>query len=97
MTSFYKWLVHKWGRAPEPTLADAYNAAFKNEHGARVLQHLLDSVYCTVYEGNDPIMCVTHNARRTVVHEILTNIDIGEHPEKYIITPGQLAEVLDGR
>lgn len=80
---FWEWMQRKWVGS-EPSLNASYRACFTgNEHGARVLQHLLDSVYCSVYEGRDPIECVIHNARRTVVHEILQNVDIAENPLKY--------------
>jgi copper oxidase (laccase) domain-containing protein len=40
-------------------------------------------VYCTIYEGTDPIAAATHNGRRSLVQEILENIDLAEQPEKY--------------
>jgi len=84
-TRLFVWLKNKWASAPlgDPTLVHAYHAAFSNEHGVRVLQHLLDRIYFRVYEGKDPNEALVHNARRTVVQEILENIDMGEHPEKY--------------
>jgi hypothetical protein len=57
--------------------------AFSTGPGQQVLKHLLDNVYCTVYEGTDPQAALVHNARRTVVQEILLNIDAGDSPDKY--------------
>jgi hypothetical protein len=37
------------------------------------MQHLLDNIFCTVYEGSEPDGAVIHNARRAVVLEILQN------------------------
>jgi len=44
---------------------------------------LLDAVYCTVYEGRDPIEAAMHTGRRSLVQEILENIDLAESPDKY--------------
>ena len=82
---FLEWMFHKWQGA-DAQLVESYRVTFSGEHGTRVLQHLLDSVYCTIYEGNDPNEAVAHNARRSVVHEILANIDIAEHPERYRVS-----------
>jgi len=79
---FVQWLRRKW-LGQDPSLFHSYQHAFSSADGAAVLQHLLDSVYCTVYEGTDPQAALAHNARRTVVHEILTNIDLAENPLKY--------------
>jgi hypothetical protein len=76
------WLHRLW----QPTLPEtiqAYDATFSSYHGQVVLQHLLDNVYCTVYAGTDPNAALVHNARRTVVQEILENIDIARNPMKY--------------
>jgi hypothetical protein len=84
-----RWLQNKWrppvetGDQAERAIAFAYHATFGSLHGQIVLQHLMDNVYCTVYEGNDSILATAHNARRSVVHEILVRIDQGEHPLKY--------------
>ena len=78
-----EWLKRKWLRMVEPDLVKSYHATFASLHGQRVLQHLLDSVYFTVYEGTDANTALVHNARRGVVQEILENIDAGEHPDKY--------------
>ena len=65
--------------------ANSYLVAFtQTEHGRRVLQHLMDEIYCTVYEGKDPNEALAHNARRSVVHEIITNIDLAQFQQRYI-------------
>jgi len=68
----------------DPDLTKSYHLTFATAHGQLVLQHLLDNVYYTVYEGLDPNAALVHNARRGVVQEILENIDIGEHTDKYV-------------
>jgi hypothetical protein len=77
-----QWLTKLWQPTIPETL-EAYNIAFSTYHGQLVLQHLMDSVYCQVYTGIDPNAALVHNARRTVVHEILENIDGARHPQKY--------------
>jgi hypothetical protein len=76
-------------------LVRAYHATFASPQGQLVLQHLLDTVYFSVYEGKDHHEAAVHNARRSVVHEILLNIDIGEHPEKYVSTVSTKAEEIE--
>ena len=83
MKSFYEWFTRRWERKPDPVLLESFRVTFQSEHGRRVLQHLMDKVYCTFYEGTDPIAAAAHNGRRSLVHEILENIDIAEHPDKY--------------
>lgn len=83
MKRFSEWLAHKWGRKQEADLAEAYRATFQTFHGQRVLNHLLDNVYCSIYEGKDAIEGATHNGRRSVIHEILEVLDQAEHPEKF--------------
>jgi hypothetical protein len=56
---------------------------FSTGPGQQVLKHLLDNVYCTIYEGTDPQAALVHNGRRSVVHEILLAIDTGDSPDKY--------------
>jgi hypothetical protein len=80
-----KYFRRKWQSQELKTLARAYYVTFNNVHGQQVLQHLLDTVYFSVYEGKDPHEAALHNARRCVVNEILVNIDIGENPAKYEI------------
>jgi hypothetical protein len=78
-----QWLTRKWSREAGPTLAESYRVTFTGLHGERVLQHLMDGVYCSVYEGKDPIEAAHHNGRRSVVQEILENLDLAEQPQKY--------------
>lgn len=80
---FTEWLTRKWDRSPQPLLAQDYQVCFSTPHGQRVLTHLLDQVYCQIYEGTDPIAAATHNGRRSLVHEILENLDVAENPNKY--------------
>ena len=80
---FIEWLGVKWQARAPSELVNAYHAAFMSAPGRLVLQDLLDSVYCTIYEGNDPVTLAAHNGRRSVVHEILENIDIAENPDRY--------------
>lgn len=82
--SIKNWLTYMWrGQEPTRELLQAYQVTFQNQHGAIVLQHLLDEIYCTVYNGTDPNEAIAHNARRSVVHEILVNIDGATRPGKY--------------
>lgn len=92
MKRFKEWLTWKWEKEPDPTLVRSYQVTFSTEHGRRVLQHLMDKVYCTIYEGSDPILMATHNGRRSLLHEILEDIDIAEHPGKYDIKLEQEAQ-----
>lgn len=83
MRVFKRWFTRKWVELLHPNLVRSYYLTFSSMDGQQVLQHLLDHVYCTVYYGTDPNEALAHNARRSVVQEILENIDAGEHPSKY--------------
>jgi len=85
MRRFTEWLTRKWDRNPHPFMAQDYQVTFSTPHGRRVLTHLLDQVYCQIYEGTDPIAAAVHNGRRSLVQEILENIDSAEQPQKYEI------------
>jgi hypothetical protein len=78
-----QWLTRKWQRGHDPKLAQAYQVTFSTIYGQQVLQHLMDNIYCTVYEGKDLMDLAYHNGRRSVIHEILDNLDVAEHPERY--------------
>ncbi len=78
-----EWHGRRWQPQTEEALAKAYLVTFTSPAGQQVLQHLLDSVYCKIYEGVDSAPAVVLNARRSVVQEILENIDRAERPEKY--------------
>ena len=77
------WLVRKWERQPQSTLLQDYLVTFSTPHGRRVLTHLLDQVYCTTYEGQDQVAMAIHTGRRSLVQEILENIDRAEHQDTY--------------
>jgi len=78
-----EWMGFKWDPALDPKLLHSYQATFSNVYGQQVLKHLMDTVYCTVYEGSDPIVMAIHNGKRMVVDEILRNLDAAEYPNKY--------------
>ena len=80
---FRRWTVNKWRGVDEGMLI-SYQATFENTHGDRVLQHLLDSIYCTICTSNDPYELAAHNARRAVVHEILINLQHVETLQKQV-------------
>lgn len=83
--TFVEWFQRKWMPPDEAMLRD-YQHTFSTLHGQRVLQHLMDTVYCTVYEGTDLAEAFAHNARRSVVHDILYNLDRAANPGKYEVT-----------
>jgi hypothetical protein len=83
MMRFTEWLSQKWRRSLDPQLGQAYLITFSTIQGRQVLQHLLDEVYCQTCPVHDPIALATHNGRRSVVQEILENIDLAERPDKY--------------
>lgn len=82
-TRFREWLTRKWQRSLDPMLAESYRVTFGGLHGQRVLHHLIDGVYATVCPSQDPIALAVHNGRRSVVQEILENLDAAESPQKY--------------
>lgn len=83
MRRFTAWLTGKWARQIDPSLLEDYRVVFNTDSGRRVLRHWMDSIYCTTYHGTDPIACATHNGRRSVIQEILENLDRAEQPDKY--------------
>lgn len=76
------WLTRKWSRPNIDELDRAYQVTFSTVYGQMVLQHLLNEVYCQVCPTRDPIDLATHNGRRSLVQEILENIERAEHPPK---------------
>ena len=91
-----EWLPRKWRMRNVEHLSMAYAVTFSTEQGRLVLQDLMDSVYCTIYEGTDPIGVAHHNGQRSVVQMILENIDLGQQPAKYKLMEAQNGS-LDGR
>jgi hypothetical protein len=80
-----RWFGVKWG-ALEVNAQD-YQMTFGSPAGQRVMAHLMDNVYCTIYEGSDPIMAAHHTGRRSVVHEMLEVMDAIENPRKARFNP----------
>lgn len=95
MNRLRQWLVRKWSQPSASTLR-AYHATFSSLDGQIVLNHLFDNVYCTVYEGTDGNAALVHNARRSIIQEILMNIDAGEHPKKYDVTQPEQESLYAG-
>lgn len=88
MRQFRHWLKIKWQRQNPDELRQAYQITFGGLHGQVVLQHLMDTIYCQVYEGTDAQAALVFNARRSVVHEILYNVDMANRPDHYTIPEG---------
>lgn len=88
IAAFRTWLSRKWQRPQVDELSQAYQVTFNGLHGQMVLQHLMDTIYCQVYEGTDAQAALVFNARRSVVHEILYNLDVANRPDHYTITQG---------
>ena len=72
-------------QADEFTIRKAYQVTFNSLHGQLVLQHLFDTIYCQVYEGTDAQAALVFNARRSVIHEILYNVDVATRPDHYTV------------
>ena len=88
-----KWLGRRW-KDYSPvhigiSIRNAYAVTFSGVYGELVLQHLVDSVYCTTYMGSDPILLAAHEGRRSVIQEILELLSEAENPP-------QLERVQDG-
>lgn len=77
------WLTRKWQPVVTDDVLRAYQVTFSTPEGQAVLQHLMDAVYCQVYTGHDPVELATHNGRRSLVQEMLENIDKAANPGKY--------------
>lgn len=80
---FAEWFRHRWVSQEREELLRCYQITFSTPEGQRVLQHLLDNVYCRVYEGSDTNLVLLHNGRRSVIQEILETLDAAEYPDKY--------------
>ncbi len=87
-TTLTAWFARRWQTQDADALRQAYHVTFSGQHGQQVLQHLLDSIYCQVYEGTDAQAALVFNARRAVIHEILYNLDVAQRPQYYGITQG---------
>ena len=85
MPALARWMKHRWMVYTRLELLRAYKVTFNSLHGQMVLQHLLDSVYCDVSPTTSAEDALVHNARRSVVQEILENLDVAEHPSKYTV------------
>lgn len=81
--SIIEWLKHPFEIQDSKDLLDAYNNTFSPLSGQRVIQHLLDSIYCSVYVGTDSIELAYHNGRRSVIQEVLVTLDQARAPQKY--------------
>jgi hypothetical protein len=77
------WLSRKWQPVVTEEVLRAYQITFSTPEGQVVLQHLMDAVYCQIYTGHDPVELAMQNGRRSVVHELLENIDKAANPGKY--------------
>ena len=91
-----EWMGRRWMPVVNKEVTDAFLVTFSTPAGRRVLQHWMDMVYCTVYEGNDPIEGAKHHGRRSVVQETLEIIDQGEHPEKWEVKVETGGEIQHG-
>lgn len=90
-----EWFKQKWRPQKDEDVKQAYVATFSTFHGRMVIEHLITNCYATIYEGNNPIEAAHHNGIRACVHQILENIDQGEHPEKYVVK-AEHADLLEG-
>lgn len=89
LSKIISWLPLKWRLMHTEQTLQAFPATFNSLHGQLVLQYLLDNIYCTVYEGTDPIGLANHNGQRQVVHLILEHIDRAQQPAKYAVMEAQ--------
>ena len=88
IASLTTWFSRKWQTQEPDALRTAYQVTFSGPHGQQVLQHLIDTIYCQVYEGTDAQAALVFNARRAVIHDILYNIDVATRPQHYTLTQG---------
>lgn len=66
-------LSRRWLQQDPYSLQKAYLVTFSTPEGQMVLQDLVDRVYATVCYEQDKL--AAHNGRRSLVHEILQNIE----------------------
>lgn len=83
MTRVTDWLSRKWQTQEQTALLRAYQVTFSTPEGRQVLQHLIDQSYATVCDSNNPIDLAVHNGRRSVIHDLLINLDLADTPDKY--------------
>lgn len=83
MSRLRSWLRRMWQPQDAAQLLRDYHEVFGGPAGQRLLQHWIDSVYATVYDGTSDRQAVLHEGRRSFVHEVLENLDRAENPEKY--------------
>lgn len=76
LRSLTNWYMRRRQRIPDAELIRAYQATFGIGQGQVVLQHLMDTIYCQVYDGDNPVEAYAVNAKRQVVHEILILMDM---------------------
>ncbi len=74
------WILRKFQRERESDtiILNACIATFSTPDGQIYLQHLVNNVYATVCYSKDPLEIAAHNARRSVVHEILETLYLKE-------------------
>lgn len=92
MSVIREWLTHRWQSIETRQTLQSYGVVFGGYHGQRVLQHMLDTIYCTIYEGSDPNLALVHNARRSVVQEMLENIE----QARAAVQPEEASDALAG-
>lgn len=75
------WLSRRWRPQDAQQLVWDYQEVFSSAAGQRILQHWMDSVYCTTYEGTDVPALWMHTGRRAFVQEVLENLDAAGSPD----------------
>lgn len=71
-----RWLARRSEPVDVRDLRHAYQRLFATPDGQVVLDHLVSSVFCAVYEGTDPQAALVHEARRGVIGELLFNLEV---------------------
>jgi hypothetical protein len=77
----WKDRLYHWFLGQQPTEEDALVAYRMMPEN--VLKHLAFTIYFTTCPSKDPVDIATHNARRSVVEEMLINYDMATNPAKY--------------